>query len=223
MNEALCAGSFLLLQAYTSKAQSISDALTGGGYVSCGIFCEPAPALEHLASQQPDFFLTESYLAGVNGYELVRQAKQLCRADCVMRVSDTGLSTHEALTTNLSGYLTPGAGPEEYLTCLRHIRQGRRYVSPALMDWLRDTSSHPEKGAPLLRRLSDREKQVLRLLADGLENDAIADALGISSTTLTSHFANLKQKLGLTTTRQLVIYAARHSLPGSSLPGSFRP
>lgn len=172
-----------------------------------GCFSESEPALEAAISVKPDFFVTEADLAGRNGYDVVRRLKSLIRVECIICASDSGAYKYEAITVNMSGYVSSAGGLQEIIECIQTIQKGQPYVSPALLDLL----NHPTVQ-PMLRRLGEQERNVLRLLAQGLENDDIADKLGIKSITLNSHYKHLKEKLGLQSTRQLIVFAAQNFL-----------
>jgi two-component system invasion response regulator UvrY len=128
------------------------------------------------------------------------------------------LSTHDEeqygtrlLRMGAAGYLTKKGAPQELVTALRRIVQGRRYISPTLAESLvMDTES--AASTPRHTTLSDREFQVLCLLAAGKATTEIAKELSVSSTTVSTHRARILEKMRLKSTAELVQYAIWHRL-----------
>jgi DNA-binding NarL/FixJ family response regulator len=109
------------------------------------------------------------------------------------------------------GYLPKESLPEELVLALRKVAQGRRYVSPSLTECLVLEMTR-ESDAPLHARLSDREYQVLCLLASGKTISEIADALALSVKTISTYRARILEKMQMNTTAELIHYAIREGL-----------
>jgi DNA-binding NarL/FixJ family response regulator len=108
---------------------------------------------------------------------------------------------HQAFSAGADGYLLKEDADRELFAAIENIRQGRIYVSPRLTGELlgdRESSSEP---------LSTREKEVLKMIADGKSNKEVAKALFISVRTVESHRASILKKLNLKNTADLVKYA----------------
>ena len=116
-----------------------------------------------------------------------------------------------ALHAGAAGYLTKKSIPDELVAAIRRVAQGGRYITQALADILAD---HMTPGAALAphQALSDREFQVLRLLAAGLSRSQIATELGLGVKTVSTYRHRILQKLGLSTTTDIVRYAVEHDL-----------
>lgn len=113
-----------------------------------------------------------------------------------------------ALNAGASGYLTKDSAPALLVDALRKVAAGGRYMSPWLAD--RMASRHGERLPH--ERLSDREYQVMRLIASGKTPTQIAGALGLSVKTVSTYRSRILQKMERTTSADLVAYAVRHHL-----------
>jgi DNA-binding NarL/FixJ family response regulator len=154
---------------------------------------------------QPDILLVDIDLPGMDGLRLVRElANRLPATRIVMltvSVSDRDLV--DAMRFGAAGYLTKDLSPEALLRSIRGVEAGElampRKMAARLVRRLLATSRHnpaPDED-PALASLTTRELEVLRLLAGGLTDRAIADALTISPRTVESHVGSILGKLGV--------------------------
>jgi two-component system invasion response regulator UvrY len=109
------------------------------------------------------------------------------------------------------GYLTKGYAPKDLVEAVRIVAQGRRYVTPALAERLARDLTDDAAGLPH-ERLSNREFEVLRLLAAGRSLKEIAAQLGVNPKTVSTFRARVLEKLGLRTNADLVRYTMEHHL-----------
>lgn len=160
----------------------------------------------HLAPQLlPDVLLVDIDLPGMNGLHLVRElATRLPDTRIViLTVSTSERDLLDAMRYGASGYVTKDISPEALLRTVRGVHAGElaipRRMAARLVGRLLATSVHaPVLGDdPAMATLSAREQEVLRLLADGLTDRAIADALTISPRTVESHVGSILGKLGV--------------------------
>lgn len=194
---------FILLKRDQLVADSIGRALEEKEYTSWGCFTQADMAIAAALGQQPDFFLTETDLPGASGYDVIRQVKQLVKTDCIIRTTGQRRHIQDGVNTNVSGYLhAVESGMEELFLCLQTIRQGNRYISPAI-DLPLSTRAVQEQSEP--GSLSERERAVMHQLSKGTENELIAQLLFMSVHTLNTHLSHLKVKLNVSTTRELVV------------------
>lgn len=115
------------------------------------------------------------------------------------------------LRAGASGYLTKDSAPEELVTAVRRILSGRRYVSESMADRLvMDLQSNEAEAAH--EKLSNREFEVLRMLASGKTITEIAQDLSLSVKTVSTYHTRLLDKMGLQTDSALIHYAVRHHL-----------
>ena len=129
----------------------------------------------------------------------------------VLSMQDDPRYVHEAFEAGASGYVLKEAADTEVVQAVREVAEGRRYVHPALGARLIQAEAEARRAAEA-DPLSEREREVLRLLALGHTNQEIAKMLYISVRTAETHRAHIMQKLRLTTRAELVRYALEHGL-----------
>lgn len=176
-------------------------------------------ALRMTEETHPDVVVMDLSMPGTNGFEAIRQIKE--------SVPDTQvvvLTMHEdqryffqALEAGASGYVIKGAPPSELITAIRAVRQGQAYFCPSLAkqmlnDYLRRADGGADAEKDALTKLSDREKEVLRLIAEGKTGREIASILYLSPNTVERHRANIMDKLGLHNRAELIKFAIRKGL-----------
>ena len=162
---------------------------------------------------KPDVVLLDVVMPGRNGLEAVPEIRQAApkAAVLVLSMQDDPSYVREAFAAGSSGYLLKEAADNELVTAVREVAAGRRYVHPTLGARLAAAEAEAEAKAAA-DPLSDREREVLRLLALGHTNQEIAKMLYISVRTAETHRAHIMQKLRLTTRAELVRYALQQGL-----------
>lgn len=134
----------------------------------------------------------------------------------VLTVSEAEEDLLGALRTGARGYLLKRATSAEVLEAIRRAVAGEPVLSPEMMARLFEHLRREGPGAPnptaALRRLSEREQEVLRLVAAGLSNKEIAARLYLSPHTVKAHVRNILDKLGLQSRAEAAAWAARHGL-----------
>ena len=128
----------------------------------------------------------------------------------VLSMQDDPRYVEEAFAAGASGYVLKEAADAEIVRAVRDVAAGGRYVNPQLGARLATTAA-PER-AKEADPLSDREREVMRLLALGHTNQEIAQLLFVSVRTAESHRAHIMRKLGLSTRAELVRHALAHGL-----------
>lgn len=116
-----------------------------------------------------------------------------------------------AFKAGASGYLNKASAPERLLEAVEQIASGRKYVTPAIAQALIDQLAAPEDGLPH-ERLSDREFQVLKLIASGHRLSDIADTLALSPKTVSVYRARILEKMSMNNNSELVHYAVKNGL-----------
>ena len=162
---------------------------------------------------KPDVILMDMVMPGGSGIEATTavlkehpDAKVL-----VLSMQDDPSYVREAFAVGASGYVLKEAADAEVVAAIREVAAGGRYVHPALGARLIAAEAEDRRRAEA-DPLSDREREVLRLLALGHTNQEIAKMLYISVRTAETHRAHVMQKLGLSTRAELVRYALEHGL-----------
>ena len=118
---------------------------------------------------------------------------------------------YHAINVGADGYLLKEDADEELFTAIESIRKGGKYISPLLSKEVTDQMfrTDTQKGQKLMDNLTTREKEILKLVAEGKSNKEIADLLYISLRTVQHHRASIMNKLQLKKTADLVKYAIR--------------
>jgi two-component system response regulator NreC len=164
-------------------------------------------------AQSPDVILMDVVMPGASGIEATPAVlKEAPGAKVVvLSMQDDPRYVREAFAAGASGYVLKEAADKELVQAIREVADGGRYVHPALGARM-ITAEAEERRRAEEDPLSEREREVLRLLALGHTNQEIAKMLYISVRTAETHRAHIMQKLRLTTRAELVRYALDHGL-----------
>jgi two-component system response regulator NreC len=166
---------------------------------------------------KPDVVLLDITMPGHSGLEVTAEIKQAApkAAILILSMHDDSAYVREAFEQGASGYLLKEAADQELLTAVREVAAGHQYLHPMLGARLASGETHTDlqaaKHAAAIP-LSERETEVLRLLAAGHTNQQIARMLFISVRTAETHRAHIMKKLQLATRAELVHYALQHGL-----------
>jgi DNA-binding NarL/FixJ family response regulator len=160
---------------------------------------------------QPDVMLLDLLLPGASGYDViprVAEVSPLTKVVVCSAMTSAG-SIRGAMSAGAVGYVGKRASDGELVEAIRRVACGDRYVDPALGANL---VSSPDEGLP--ESISDRERDVLQLLALGYTNHEIAKMLYISVRTVDTHRAHIMRKLQLNSRAELVMFALANGLIG---------
>lgn len=168
----------------------------------------------NLARQQPwDVFLLDVSMPNRNGIDTLKQLKKE-----FPRLPVLILSMHpeeqyavRALKAGASGYLTKQSAPELLVTAIRQVASGKKYLSPAVAQQLAEAISDNTDKSPH-ERITDREYQVLVMIAAGKTLTQIAEGLNLGVATVSTYRARLLEKMGLKSTAELIRYGLEHGL-----------
>jgi len=182
-------------------------------------------AVEKAAEFVPDVVLMDVRMPGVNGIEATRRiAEKVPTAKILMlTVSDEEEDLYEAIKAGATGYLLKEVSIEEVAPAARAVVAGQSLISPSMASKLLGEFSNlakraEERSSVPTPRLTDRELEVLRLVAQGKSNREIAGDLYISENTVKNHVRNILEKLHLHTRMEAVMYAVREKL--LDIPGA---
>ena len=162
---------------------------------------------------KPDVMLLDVVLPDRSGIDALAEIRAAAPSTRILVVSmqDDPRYVREAFAAGASGYLLKEAAADDLVEALREVAAGIRYVQPAL--GARLAAAEAESAAEVeADGLSDREREVFRLLALGHTNQEIASLLFISVRTAETHRAHVLRKLGLSTRADLVRHAIEHGL-----------
>lgn len=174
-------------------------------------------AIRRALELKPDVILMDVSLPDIPGYEAARAIKKELPGVTILALTmhESDEYFFEMLNAGASGYVPKKAAPTELVNAIRVVHGGGVYLYPSLAktlvkDYLTRAEQGDEQGA--FDGLTERERQVLTLIADGLSNQDVADKLVISVKTVERHRANILGKLGLHNRTELVKYAIRKGL-----------
>lgn len=177
-------------------------------------------AVELVIARQPHVVIMDISMPGMSGIDATKVIKQ--RFD---NVEVIGLTMHaddryffELLKAGASGYVVKGAAPDDLLEAVRAASRGEAYIHPTLArklisDYAVRAEAQSDNG--LAGTLTEREREVLRLIADGATSKEIADRLVISANTVDRHRSNIMAKLDLHNKAELIRYAISRGIVSS--------
>jgi two-component system NarL family response regulator len=165
----------------------------------------------------PDVILLDVRMPRRTGVEACRGIKEAVPSAKIimLTVSDEEADLYESVKNGASGYLLKDSSIEEVAQAIRVVNEGQSLISPSmavkLIDEFKQMSKPEREQGPALR-LTDRELEVLRLVAKGLNNREVAKQLFISENTVKNHVRNILEKLQLHSRMEAVMYAMREKL-----------
>ena len=163
-------------------------------------------ALALARQERPDLVILDLNLPGLGGLELISRLllDERSRRILVLSMHAEPLYAARALDAGATGYLSKNASPDELLEAVRKVAAGGRYVEPDIAQAM--ARGGAAAGEPI-RRLSTRDLEILRLLAAGKSLAEIAEALGVGYKTVANTCTQIKTKLGLSRTADLVRFS----------------
>ena len=189
--------------------EAVAEFLTTGGIEVVGRARDGEEALERIEHAKPRVALVDVRMPKLGGIELARRASRSAPETAILLYTgygDRALLT-EALDAGVSGFVLKEAPMDDLIRAVRDVASGTTYVDPVLAGTLAASSV----GARL-PQLTQRERDVLRLLADGLSNEEIGKRLFISAETVRTHVRKAMDKLDADTRTQAVARALRDQL-----------
>jgi two-component system invasion response regulator UvrY len=181
--------------------------------VSFGEAKSAQETLEHVRLRDWDIVILDISMPGKSGLDILNDLKRLRPRLPILLLSmhPEEQYARRALKSGASGYLTKESVPEELKLAVRKIVAGGRYVSATLAEKLAyDLRSGAD--VPVHELLSDREFQVLRMIASGKTVKQIANEIGLSVKTVSTYRARILEKTGLRTTAEMIRYAFQAQL-----------
>jgi two-component system response regulator NreC len=162
-------------------------------------------------SLQPDLVLLDLLLPRKSGYETIPEIARVAPDARILVVSSQSApsSVRRALSAGAAGYLPKRASDSELVAAIKHVVGGRDYVDPEL-----GAKLVVAQGSPGLEALSERERDIVHLLALGHTNKEIGQRLYISVRTVDTHRAHVMNKLDLETRAELVMFALANGVIG---------
>ncbi|HEY9509597.1 MAG TPA: response regulator transcription factor [Verrucomicrobiae bacterium] len=171
-------------------------------------------ALNKVWKEDWDVVVLDITMPGRSGLEVLREIKKSKPKLPVLVLSmhPEGQFAVRVLKRGASGYMTKESAPEELVGAIKKVLAGGRYVSNSLAEKLANYLSDGETQKPPQEKLSDREFQVLRLIASGKIVSEIAKELSLSVKTISTYRSRILEKMGMKNNAELMHYAMQHQL-----------
>lgn len=175
-------------------------------------------ALRKIREVAPEVVLMDLNMPGISGVEATRQIAMIAPLTrvVVLTISDQDADVMDAIVAGACGYVLKDASIQELIGGIRAAAAGESLISPAIatkvLQRVRSTGSSRHEAELIRSELSDRETQVLKLVANGQDNARIAADLHISPKTVKNHVSNILMKLQIENRIQAAVYAVRSGL-----------
>ena len=182
-----------------------------------GVAHDGAEALELVAETEPDVVLMDLKMPGMSGIRATNEISQQYPQTKVLVLTTYGADdwVFDAIRSGAAGYLLKGTPREALIAAVKGTAAGETHVDPSVAGKLFDRvarSGAPEESTTIVEALSDRELDVLRLLARGLSNTEIAQRLFLSEGTVRNYVSAILTKLDVSDRTQAAVLALRHGL-----------
>lgn len=179
-----------------------------------GTATDGSEALELVDKSQPDLVLMDLKMPVMNGVEATRRIKTNHPniKVLVLTTYDDDQWVFDAIRAGASGYLLKDTPRDELVTAIRGTFSGKSYVDPSVAGKLLEmASSHQTQPTNIItEKLTEREIQILQLIAKGLSNTVIAERLFLSDGTVRNHVSSILAKLGVSDRTQAAVVAIQH-------------
>lgn len=170
-------------------------------------------AISLVRTNHCDVLLLDVTMPGRSGLDIIKDLKSVAPKTHILVFSmhPEAQFAVRVLRAGGSGYLTKDSAPEEIVKAIRRVNSGGKYISAALAEWLA-TLTEADIEKPRHERLSDREFQIMRLIASGKSVSEIANQLSLSIKTISTYRARVLDKMKLKSNAEVARYAVEHHL-----------
>jgi NarL family two-component system response regulator LiaR len=206
--------------------RGIKDLLdTEAAIVVVGEASDGREAVQKVSELLPDLVLMDLVMPGMDGIEATRRIRESHPQVRVLVLTSfaTDDKIFPAIKAGAQGYLMKDTGPAELLEAIQRVQRGEPTLHPAIAQKLLAEISGPSSQPPTPDPLTERELEVLKLVARGLNNQEIAETLVISVATVYTHVSNILAKLHLASRTQAALYALREGLASLYDPDESEP
>ncbi len=207
----------LLADDHSIVRRGLRSLLEEGGLSVVAEAGDGLDAVRLCEEHRPDLLILDIAMPKLNGIEVAARAQKLDPRPGVIILSMHADESYiiRALSAGARAYLLKSATDEDLLPAVRAVAAGKPFFSPAVTavlveDYIRQLRTRGLSDSFDL--LTDREKEVLQLLAEGRSNKEVATQLNVGLSTVETHRANLMQKLNLHNTAEIVLYAVRKGI-----------
>ncbi len=196
----------------------LRNLLEDEGVVVVGEAAGGAEAVRIVRELAPDVVVMDLNMPGMSGVEATRQISTVAPLTrvVVLTISDQDGDVMDAILAGACGYLLKDSSIQELIQGIRSAAVGEALISPSIaskvLRRVRSTSSRPDIEEAIRGELSEREIEVLKLIANGKDNAQIAAELHISPKTVKNHISNILMKLQIGNRIQAAVYAVRSGI-----------
>jgi len=187
---------------YDNKIKTISEGASG---MDC---------LKLLKQKVPDVLLLDINMPDMNGIEVVKEIRKR-----KLHVKILMLTVHKEveyllhlLDIGIDGYILKDSGSEELIKAIQIVNSGEHYIQPELLPALNSRLVKRDTDKDKMKMLTDREVEVLKLVAEGKFNKEIASQLNISERTVKNHISNIFKKIDVSDRTQAAVFAIKNNL-----------
>lgn len=187
--------------------------VTTGDMELCGSFEDTTRLLQKIEALQPDVVLMDINIPCKNGIEAVKEIKEnFPKVNvCMQTVFEEDDKIFASLCNGASGYILKNTPPEKVLQAIREVADGGSFFTPSVAKKvLHNFQQQPQQGEFI--QLTDREKEILKLLVDGLSYKMIADKVNLSFHTIHTHLRNIYEKLHVNSKGEAINKAMKNKL-----------
>lgn len=184
-----------------------------GGIEVVGEAAHGSEVLEQVRALPLDILLLDLNMPGLSGPDLISRVRIQCPAlpILVLTMHNTAAIAIRTLKAGASGFITKDSEPEVLLHAIEKVARGGKFIAPDVAEQMAfESAGHSDGSAH--QKLTNREMDVFRRITGGTSLSEIASDMCISSKTVSTHKARLMEKLGASSTADLVLYAVEHDL-----------
>ncbi len=187
---------------------------TDSGFDIVGQAADGQTGVQLCLDTSPDLCILDAKLPGLNGVDLLRRVRKKLPGlrTLVFSGYENPVLLREMLAAGANGFVEKTASLADLKRGLETIAAGGDYFSPAITSLLRSVAAHPERAATSADPLTNREREILQLVAESHSTREIAEKLGLSSKTVDNHRTNLMRKLNLHDVASLTRHALETGL-----------
>ena len=173
----------------------------------------PFEILDLIKKTKAEIIVLDISMPGKNGLDVLKDIKLMAPDTkvLIMTMLPEDQFAKRTLKAGAAGYLTKDSPPEELITAIRKIHSGRKYVSESLAESLAESLDDKAKKSPI-ELLSDREFQILKLIADGNSQTSIAERLTLGVSTVNTYRKRVLEKLKLKSNIDLIHFAIENNI-----------
>ena len=205
----------LVVDDYSLFRDGIVSLLEAAGFNVIGQANNGNMAVEEAIRLRPELVLLDIHMPEMNGLEALKQIKSNLPETRVVMLTVAEDETYlaEAIKSGADGYLLKHLGGPEFIELLEGLKRGEAAITRKTAAFLMKQIAHPKVAQDKpVTALSDREIEIIRLLAEGLSNKSISERLSLSENTIKYHLKNILQKLNVQNRTEAVMYAIRNNL-----------